>query len=333
MIERDERLRSPPPATPSMNERSIFSMSTGKRRQVGERRVAGAEVVDGQPHAERVQRLEARDGELDVAIITLSVSSSTRREGASPLRRERVAHVVEQVRRAQLARREVDRHGDGTLRRRRVQPARCAHASRRTQRPSSTIRPVSSASGMNSAGARCRASGWRQRSSASTPTIVPVAQVDDRLVGERAARRRRSARAELAPRARARSIAAACMPGSKIAQRPLPLRPWPRYIATSASRSSSSARRRRRGAKRDADAGRARDARARRRRTAREHGGDQRARPTATAARPSPRSSSRTANSSPPSRATVSPAAQRPLEACADRDQQRVARGVAEACR
>jgi hypothetical protein len=38
-----------------MNARSIFSVSSGKALQVGEARIAGAEVVDRQPHAEALQ--------------------------------------------------------------------------------------------------------------------------------------------------------------------------------------------------------------------------------------------------------------------------------------
>ena len=52
--------------------------------------------------------------------------------------------------------------------------AASAHAVCNTQSPSSLIKPVSSASGMNSAGETMPRSGWRQRSSASTPTTRPV---------------------------------------------------------------------------------------------------------------------------------------------------------------
>ena len=50
-----------------------------------------------------------------------------------------------------------------------VGPAASAQAVFSTQSPSSTIRPVSSAIGMNSAGEIMPRSGWRQRSSASQP--------------------------------------------------------------------------------------------------------------------------------------------------------------------
>ena len=54
--------------------------------------------------------------------------------------------------------------------------------SRSTQRPIGTIRPISSASGMNSSGPTRPRSGWRQRSSASTPGDGAVVEADDRLV-------------------------------------------------------------------------------------------------------------------------------------------------------
>ncbi len=49
-----------------------------------------------------------------------------------------------------------------------------AQAVRSTHSPIGTMRPVSSASGMNSVGEMMPRSGWRQRTSASTPTIWPL---------------------------------------------------------------------------------------------------------------------------------------------------------------
>ena len=48
--------------------------------------------------------------------------------------------------------------------------------SRSTQRPIGTIRPISSANGMNWSGGTRPRSGWRQRSSASTPDDRPSAR-------------------------------------------------------------------------------------------------------------------------------------------------------------
>jgi hypothetical protein len=58
---------------------------------------------------------------------------------------------------------------------RRCQTMFCAQASLSTQRPIGTIKPVSSASGMNCPGDTVPSSGWIQRSSASTPVIWPLA--------------------------------------------------------------------------------------------------------------------------------------------------------------
>ena len=51
-----------------------------------------------------------------------------------------------------------------------------------TQSPIASIRPISSAKGMNSPGETSPPFGSGHRISASTPTIFPVVQLDDRLV-------------------------------------------------------------------------------------------------------------------------------------------------------
>ena len=51
----------------------------------------------------------------------------------------------------------------------------CVQASISAQRPSGTIRPVSSATGMNSAGETAPRTGCRQRISASSASVSPVA--------------------------------------------------------------------------------------------------------------------------------------------------------------
>ena len=53
----------------------------------------------------------------------------------------------------------------------------CRHASSSTHWPIGTIRPVSSAIGMNWIGEITPRSGWSQRSSASTSRIRPVSSV------------------------------------------------------------------------------------------------------------------------------------------------------------
>ena len=85
-----------------------------------------------------------------------------------------------------LARRDVDAH-----RRAPRAPAPASRSARSwrqadvvTSRPSGTMSPVSSASGMNSIGGTSPRSGWRQRTSASKPTIRLGRELDDRLVVE-----------------------------------------------------------------------------------------------------------------------------------------------------
>ena len=52
-----------------------------------------------------------------------------------------------------------------------------AQAWRRTQRPIGTIRPLLSASGMNTSGEISPLTGWCQRRSASTPAMALVARL------------------------------------------------------------------------------------------------------------------------------------------------------------
>ena len=50
-----------------MNERSILILSNGKLLQIAQRRVAGAEVVHRDPHAELAQLVQHRERRLVVA--------------------------------------------------------------------------------------------------------------------------------------------------------------------------------------------------------------------------------------------------------------------------
>ena len=90
---------------------------------------------------------------------------------------------------------------------RRGQFAASRQASRSTHSPIGTISPISSASGMNSAGDTRPRSGWFQRSSASKPVMLVGPQVDERLVvqlelavGERLAQVELERAARLQPR-------------------------------------------------------------------------------------------------------------------------------------
>ena len=162
--------------------------------QVGERAVAGAEVVDGDPDAERLEsragagpsasgsfmsavsvistrqrrRLEARLGR---ALRTSSISSSwsSWRPETLTLHRERVAL--------------------GAPRRRLAAGRRAAPSAR-----SAAIRPLRSAIGMKTSGAMTPRLAWRQRSSASTPVVALGLEVEGRLVDEEQLARRRARR-------------------------------------------------------------------------------------------------------------------------------------------
>ena len=68
--------------------------------------------------------------------------------------------------------------------------ARChctswAHAISSTQAPIGTMSPVSSANGMKSSGPTSPMSGRSQRTRASTPAMVPLREIDDRLIVDR----------------------------------------------------------------------------------------------------------------------------------------------------
>ena len=92
-----------------MNERSIFSRSTGEVAQVGQRRVAGAEVVEREAHADRRAaaraRSSARSGSLAIMLSVISSSSALRREAVA---REHLGDDPRQPAVQQAARREVD---------------------------------------------------------------------------------------------------------------------------------------------------------------------------------------------------------------------------------
>ena len=130
--------------------------------------------------AERAQRMQrARSPGRLLLEQHASVISSSRRCGGETGRRcsaslDRREHAAD----AELQRRQVDRELD----------VRRASASRRRRRAAArsrraaSIRPVSSATGMNSDGGIRPRSGCGQRSSASKPMISPVAEIDQRLV-------------------------------------------------------------------------------------------------------------------------------------------------------
>ena len=114
----------------------------------------------------------------DSSTRTLSVISRRRWTGSRPVRASTSATDGGEVAVGDLAGGEVD----GDVERARVGAQlvpveRSGGRPLRTQRPIGSIRPLSSAIGMNSAGSSRPRSGWRQRTSASRPVISPVAGV------------------------------------------------------------------------------------------------------------------------------------------------------------
>jgi hypothetical protein len=118
--------------------------------QVAEARVAGAEVVHRQPHAQRAQALQRDDHVLGVvhhhALGELELEAARHPGGG-----ERLAHRAHQPADPELARREV--HRDQHRRVPLAAPLEpWAQAVRSTHSPMGTMRPVSSASGMKRSG-------------------------------------------------------------------------------------------------------------------------------------------------------------------------------------
>ena len=101
-------LGAPRPAT---NERSILSDVDREALQVAERRVAGAEVVDAEPHAERLERVQRLDGRARRPPSSrVSVISRQSAAGSTPVSlRALPSTVVDEVGVGELARREVHR--------------------------------------------------------------------------------------------------------------------------------------------------------------------------------------------------------------------------------
>ena len=122
--------------------------------QVGKRRIAHAEIVDREPHAERLELAEAL--QVDLGVVHDRALGQLDHQVARVEARdvERVAHVGDQVRVLQVAAGDVDRDPQAVARCDRLCSMRGpgGRLSTSTQRPSSTIWPDSSAIGMKSPG-------------------------------------------------------------------------------------------------------------------------------------------------------------------------------------
>ena len=214
---------------------------------MGERRVAGAEVVEREAHAERAAaRAASRSSPVPFSITR--ALGDLEHKPVRPARRApraRRATVATRSGCCELAHREVHaalHAGDAELD---LPAASCGTPRAAPSCRSRRSGPVSSASGMNSPGETRPRSGCCQRTSASTPTIRRR-RSDDRLVSGCAARRAR-ARGAARSRSRARRGVAAhrLVEDTRRARAAASLA---RYIAASASRIRSSASRRRRRA-------------------------------------------------------------------------------------
>ena len=152
--------------------------------QVGEARVAGAEVVDRQLHAER-RAARCRRAQRLVGILDQDRLGQLELEPAAAAGRRRAARRPRASTKPGCWNCSAETLTDtGTSQAApRCQAAACAHRLRAApSRRCATMKPLSSATGMNSPGATSPSSGSRQRSSASAPTTRAAVQVDLRLV-------------------------------------------------------------------------------------------------------------------------------------------------------
>src|SRR6266545_3165924 len=140
--------------------------------QVAQRGVARAKVIDRAAYAHRAQLTQNIDGALSIghdralgdlqlqaAGATFQRSSSrATRSGSCASNRSRVERLTETGRNRSAS----------------CQARDCRSASLMTQRPSARIKPVFSASGMNSSGGTIPRCGCTHRTSASVPITLPV---------------------------------------------------------------------------------------------------------------------------------------------------------------
>ena len=296
--------------------------------QVAERRVAGAEVVEHQPNARAPSKPGApRPSPSASRTITVSVISRLRQAGSRPvLRRTEPTTSGSERRVTWTADRLTDIVSGAASGRARYHCAAWRQACSSTHRPIGSIRPFSSAIGMNSAGRDLAPLGVAPAQQRLDADDREVAQRDHRLVLEAQLVRARAPGAGRSRPAGARSRARASprrTPRSGRARAP-----WP---GTSRRRRRGSARRpaRRRGPARCrcwwSRSARSPTARTAGRRSPRS------ARRVSIASRSEAMSSSRIPNSSPPNRATVSLERSACFSRGAAAAQQLVAHVVAEA--
>ena len=208
--------------------------------QVAERRVAGAEVVDRELHAERAHAAITSMTASASSISTLSVISKHRLDGSHAGLRDHLGDAVGEIGLHELARREVDRDLERLADARAASAPRCAPPPRSPTSPICTIRPVSSAIGMNSAGRDQAALGVLPAHQRLGADAARVGEPDDRLEEEPELAALERAVHRVLGRVRGRRARVRIV-SSNTSTRPRPSSlAW--YIAASASRSNSSGR-------------------------------------------------------------------------------------------
>ena len=209
MIPRRTESPSPTPRVDAFDERPVDLDRVDREvAEVGERRVAGAEVVEGEADAERLERVERVDGAVaalhEHALRELERQQrrrEARRAERRPRRRRRDRGAGAGAPRGSRSSSAPVRCGNRSCHR-----AACVQASASAQRPIGTTSPVSSASGMKSSGGDQAELGMLPADQRLEPCRPAGGEIDGRLVLER------ELAAERGPSSDPPSASAACAP-------------------------------------------------------------------------------------------------------------------------
>ena len=209
--------------------------------QVGDGRVARPEVVHGHAHAAPPERVKlAQDVGVGAQHASLAQLQLQQRRLQARLG-QRLVHELGQVPARELAERDVGGHADRGAGPRPARPGAGGRPGAAPTCPTSTMKPVSSATGMNSVGGTSPSSGERQRSRASAPTMRRRPRLDDGLVVQRelVALQRPAQQAVHLERALARVAQARGCRSRTRRPRAGPPRPWPAPRVAAAPRPCS----------------------------------------------------------------------------------------------
>ena len=163
--------------SPPTNDRSIFRPWTSNRLKYSsdENPVPKSSTTRPNAHVPELPERTVRDGRL-VKHERLGDLEDEATTASMPVVAEDLRDLCREPGLDGLAGRDVDAHRRARPPSRGIDRSRsCRHAAIVTSRPSGTISPLSSASGMKSFGGISPRSGWRHRTRASKPTIAPVA--------------------------------------------------------------------------------------------------------------------------------------------------------------